>query len=127
MSLSKITSSDTAGKFNEGQDDTPALTTLGMQQLLDAAPKLIIEKFNANVDALNSDFATIAYVDQVTTGIVVGQISKANIEAILTGDITSHTHPKSAIEAVLTGVITSHTHDDSNEIFCDIRGIRYYG
>ena len=41
-----------------------------------------------------------------------GSMSKAEIESVLTGEISSHSHAltKSAIEAVLTGSITSHTH-----------------
>lgn len=42
-------------------------------------------------------------------------VTKAAIEAVLTGTITSHTHDymvntKAAVEAVLTGAITTHTH-----------------
>jgi diphthamide synthase (EF-2-diphthine--ammonia ligase) len=45
------------------------------------------------------------------------EITKAAIEAVLTGDITSHSHKqyitaitKAMVEAVLTGNISSHTH-----------------
>ena len=45
------------------------------------------------------------------------EITKAAIEAVLTGDITTHTHSqynltKAKIESLLTGTITSHTHND---------------
>jgi hypothetical protein len=41
-------------------------------------------------------------------------MTKAEIEAVLTGELTSHTHAslvtKANIEAVLTGIISSHSH-----------------
>ena len=46
-------------------------------------------------------------------------LTKEAIEAVLTGEITSHTHPylsaitKAMVEAVLTGIISSHGHDVS--------------
>lgn len=50
-------------------------------------------------------------------------ITKSMVEAVLTGDISSHTHSsyltaitKAMIEAVLTGTITSHDHDGE---YCD--------
>lgn len=57
-------------------------------------------------------------------------ITKASVEAVLTGELTSHTHAqsetvitKTAVEAVLTGVITTHTH---KTILTDIdTGIQY--
>lgn len=44
--LKSITQTELAGKLHVGQDDTPALSTLGMQQLMDAHP-------NANTNAIN--------------------------------------------------------------------------
>jgi hypothetical protein len=46
-----------------------------------------------------------------------GSMSKAEIEAVLTGEISSHSHAltKSAIEAVLTGKITTHTHPGATQ------------
>ena len=45
-----------------------------------------------------------------------GSMSKAEIELVLTGEISSHSHAiaKSAIEAVLTGEITTHTHPETS-------------
>jgi len=63
---SKITSTDTQGLGNVGQPDTPNLTTGEMQQLLDALPNKIIEKFNEFIDALNEHAGNAIQSDAIT-------------------------------------------------------------
>ena len=57
--LVKILPADLVGKLHTGQSDSPELGTVGMQQLFDAHPKLIDEKFNALVDAQNANNALV--------------------------------------------------------------------
>lgn len=54
----------------------------------------------------------------IDTNTYLTAITKAMVEAVLTGNITSHTHSqyltaitKAMVEAVLTGIITSHQHN----------------
>lgn len=53
--LVKILPADLVGKLHTGQSDSPELGTVGMQQLLDAHPNLIDEKFNSAVDIQNKN------------------------------------------------------------------------
>ena len=91
-----------------GQDisslsDTPSadgMSAADLKARFDNVPKMMIAlgKLNGLIDYL----------------IAGGYISKAEIEAALTGSITSHEHPekttKDGVEAVLTGVIDTHEH-----------------
>jgi hypothetical protein len=42
--------------------------------------------------------------------------TKAEVEAVLTGVISTHSHSKAQIEDVLTGVITTHSHTDCDTV-----------
>jgi len=57
--LVKILPADLTGKLHVGQPDSPELSPLAMQELMDAHPNLIDEKFNALVDAQNANNALI--------------------------------------------------------------------
>ena len=66
QNLNGITPEEVSGKLHVGQNDTPGLGTLGMQELLDAQPNLIRAKFNAAVAALNSWIGNILAKDNTT-------------------------------------------------------------
>lgn len=72
---------------------------------------------NGTMTFKQSNHADITFNSSHTHSQYLTGISKAMIEAVLTGNITSHYHSqyltgisKAMVEAVLTGNITSHTH-----------------
>ena len=81
----KITEQDRQGKGNVGQPDTPALTTTEMQEQMDSLPNLIIDKFNALIDALAESSAAINIGAEVPEGIE----ALPNVESILIAMVTS--------------------------------------
>lgn len=95
--------SDFIGQDISSLSDTPSadgMSAADLKARFDNVPKMMIAlgKLNGLIDYL----------------IAGGYISKAEIEAALTGNITSHEHPektsKSGVESVLTGVIDTHEH-----------------
>lgn len=95
--------SDFIGQDISSLSDTPSadgMSAADLKARFDNVPKMMIAlgKLNGLIDYL----------------IAGGYISKAEIEAALTGNITSHEHPekttKDGVEAVLTGVIDTHEH-----------------
>lgn len=95
--------SDFIGQDISSLSDTPSadgMSAADLKARFDNVPKMMIAlgKLNGLIDYL----------------IAGGYISKAEIEAALTGNITSHEHPektsKEGVEAVLTGVIDTHEH-----------------
>lgn len=95
--------SDFIGQDISSLSDTPSadgMSAADLKARFDNVPKMLIAlgKLNGLIDYL----------------IAGGYISKAEIEAALTGNITSHEHPektsKEGVEAVLTGVIDTHEH-----------------
>ena len=95
--------SDFIGQDISSLSDTPSadgMSAADLKARFDNVPKMMIAlgKLNGLIDYL----------------IAGGYISKAEIEAALTGSITSHEHPektsKTGVEAVLTGVIDTHEH-----------------
>ena len=95
--------SDFIGQDVSSLSDTPSadgMSAADLKARFDNVPKMMIAlgKLNGLIDYL----------------IAGGFISKAEIEAELTGNITSHEHPektsKAGVEAVLTGVIDTHEH-----------------
>ncbi len=95
--------SDFIGQDISSLSDTPSadgMSAADLKARFDNVPKMMIAlgKLNGLVDYL----------------IAGGYISKEEIEAALTGNITSHEHPektsKTGVEAVLTGVIDTHEH-----------------
>lgn len=113
MAFDKITNADRAGKGNVGQPDTPALTTTEMQEQMDSLPNLVIEKFNALVDALNDTTAATNVGARVPTGLSV----QANVQAIIDGMYTNlklntearHTHAnKSTLDGITSEMLESY-------------------
>lgn len=99
----KFNSSMFVGEDIASLSDTPSadgMTAYELKRRFDNIPKMMIAlgKFNDLLDYLSEG----------------GYISKAEIEAALTGSITSHEHPektsKTGVESVLTGVIDTHEH-----------------
>ena len=99
----KYNISDFVGQDISSLSDTPSADGMSAAELkarFDNVPKMLIAlgKLNGLIDYL----------------IAGGFISKEEIEAVLTGVITSHEHPektsKEGVEAVLTGVIDTHEH-----------------
>ena len=99
----KYNISDFVGQDISSLSDTPSADGMSAAELkarFDNVPKMMIAlgKLNGLIDYL----------------IAGGFISKEEIEAVLTGVITSHEHPektsKEGVEAVLTGVIDTHEH-----------------
>lgn len=95
--------SDFIGQDISSLSDTPSadgMSAADLKARFDNVPKMMIAlgKLNGLIDCL----------------IAGGYISKEEIEAALTGNITSHEHPektsKTGVEAVLTGVIDTHEH-----------------
>lgn len=95
--------SDFIGQDISSLSDTPSadgMSAADLKARFDNVPKMLIAlgKLNGLIDYL----------------IAGGFISKEEIEAALTGNITSHEHPekttKDGVEAVLTGVIDTHEH-----------------
>ena len=95
--------SDFIGQDISSLSDTPSadgMSAADLKARFDNVPKMMIAlgKLNGLIDYL----------------IAGGYISKAEIEAALTGNITSHEHPEKTttdgVEAVLTGVIDTHEH-----------------
>ena len=95
--------SDFIGRDISSLSDTPSadgMSAADLKARFDNVPKMMIAlgKLNGLVDYL----------------IAGGYISKEEIEAALTGNITSHEHPektsKAGVEAALTGVIDTHEH-----------------
>ena len=95
--------SDFIGQDISSLSDTPSadgMSAADLKARFDNVPKMMIAlgKLNGLIDYL----------------IAGGYISKEEIEAALTGNITSHEHPektsKTGVESVLTGVIDTHEH-----------------
>ena len=95
--------SDFIGQDISSLSDTPSadgMSAADLKARFDNVPKMMIALGKLN-----------GLIDYLVAG---GYISKAEIEAALTGNITSHEHPektsKAGVEAVLTGVIDTHEH-----------------
>lgn len=112
MAFSPITPEELEGKGNVGLPDTPALTTTEMQEQMDSLPNLIIEKFNALIEAIADASAAIGIGAEVPEGFT----AQPNIQSILNAMITSinlctlakHSHfNKDALDMVTDETLTA--------------------
>lgn len=95
--------SDFIGQDISSLSDTPSadgMSAADLKARFDNVPKMMIALGKLN-----------GLIDYLVAG---GYISKAEIEAALTGEILTHEHPekttKPGVEGVLTGVIDTHEH-----------------
>lgn len=105
--LVKILPADLVGKLHTGQSDSPELGTVGMQQLLDAHPKLIDEKFNSAVGAQNANNEiTQAHIDSTDNphGVTKEHVGLSKCDNTADADKPVSTAQKKAITDVQTGV-----------------------
>lgn len=123
MAFEKITSEDTAGKGNVGLPDTPALTTTEMQEQMDSLPNLIIDKFNALIDALGDETGATYLGATVPAGIT----ALGNVQSVLNAMVTDlalcvsakHTHSN----LITLEEITSQNLTDYNALVAMLAGI----
>lgn len=105
--LVKILPADLVGKLHTGQSDSPELGTVGMQQLFDAHPKLIDEKFNSAVDAQNANNTkTQAHIDSTDNphGVTKEHVGLSKCDNTADADKPVSTAQGTAIAAVQAGV-----------------------
>ena len=105
--LVKILPADLVGKLHTGQSDSPELGTVGMQQLFDAHPKLIDEKFNSAVDAQNANNEiTQAHIDSTDNphGVTKEHVGLSKCDNTADADKPVSTAQRAAIKAVQSDV-----------------------